>query len=801
MNIFFQNIPGRLRSVSTKKKIILLVLLGLPVWFLVSLPGKLFNAATSYVIEDKDGNLLNATIAADGQWRFPYNKNVPQKFIDCITTFEDKRFFKHPGVDPIAIVRAFTKNIKNKGVVQGGSTITMQVMRLSKKDDRRSIWNKLKESILALRLEMSYSKKEILAMYASNAPFGSNIVGLDAAAWRYYGRSPDKLSWGEMAALAVLPNAPSLVHPGKNRNVLLRKRNLLLNNLLAAGKINNNDAELAKLEPLPDEPLRLPQNAPHLLQRFIKDNKAWKQETKIKTTLDGNLQKNVSRILQQHQSVLKGNGINNTCALVLDVETGNTLAYVGNIADATNKEMEADVDVIAAPRSPGSALKPILYAAMLSDGLILPNSIIADIPMQVGNYSPKNFDLTYDGAVPANRALSRSLNVPAVKMLQQYKYQRFYETLQQAGITTLTRNADTYGLSLVLGGCEVTMWDLAAVYASMARALNHQTKNHGKLDTDDFHPANYYKRETTNKEQETRNIPLDATSIYFTFQAMQEVMRPGEEGLWQQFSSSQKIAWKTGTSFGFRDGWAIGLTPKNVVAVWVGNTDGEGRPGLIGVQTAAPILFDIFRLLPTGKWFEKPKYNFSYVPVCRKSGYRANIDCPETDTLFMPPNGNKAALCPYHKIIHLDASGNYRVTEECESPSSMQHKSWFILSPAMEYYYKQKNIDYIPLPPFKPGCTFSETGKLIEIIYPQPDAKIYVPLEITGERGKTVFTAAHRRAGAKIFWSLDDEFVATTQNFHQVGLNPSPGKHIITLVDENGVSVSRQFEILEKENH
>ncbi len=777
------------------------MLLGLLFWFWFSLPSKLFHASTSYVIEDKDGNLLNATIAADGQWRFPYNKNVPQKFIDCITTFEDKRFFKHPGVDPVAIVRAITKNIKNKEVVQGGSTITMQVMRLSKKDDRRSIWNKLKESILALRLEMSYSKKEILAMYASNAPFGSNIVGLDAAAWRYYGRSPDKLSWGEMAALAVLPNAPSLVHPGKNRNVLLRKRNLLLDNLLAAGKINNNDAELAKLEPLPDEPLRLPQNAPHLLQRFIKDNKAWKQETKIKTTLDGNLQKNVSRILQQHQSVLKGNGINNTCALVLDVETGNTLAYVGNIADATNKEMEADVDVIAAPRSPGSALKPILYAAMLSDGLILPNSIIADIPMQVGNYSPKNFDLTYDGAVPANRALSRSLNVPAVKMLQQYKYQRFYETLQQAGITTLTRNADTYGLSLVLGGCEVTMWDLAAVYASMARALNHQTKNHGKLDTDDFHPANYYKRETTNKEQETRNIPLDATSIYFTFQAMQEVMRPGEEGLWQQFSSSQKIAWKTGTSFGFRDGWAIGLTPKNVVAVWVGNTDGEGRPGLIGVQTAAPILFDIFRLLPPGKWFEKPKYNFSYVPVCRKSGYRANIDCPETDTLFMPPNGNKAALCPYHKIIHLDASGNYRVTEECESPSSMQHKSWFILSPAMEYYYKQKNIDYIPLPPFKPGCTFSETGKLIEIIYPQPDAKIYVPLEITGERGKTVFTAAHRRAGAKIFWSLDDEFVATTQNFHQVGLNPSPGKHIITLVDENGVSVSRQFEILEKENH
>jgi penicillin-binding protein 1C len=801
MNKFFQNIFDKLKHLSNRRKTFFLLLSGLLIWFWLSLPGKLFNTPTSYVIEDKDGNLLNATIAADGQWRFPHNKNLPPKFIDCITTFEDKRFFKHPGVDPVAVVRAITKNIKNKGPVQGGSTISMQVIRLSKKNDRRSIWNKIKESILALRLEMSYSKKEILALYASHAPFGSNIVGLDAAAWRYYGRSADKLSWGEMAALSVLPNAPALVHPGKNRQVLLKKRNRLLELLLKEGKIDSTGFGLAKLEPLPDEPLRLPQNAPHLLQRFKKENRAGNRQTKIRTTLDGALQKNVARILQQHQSVLKGNGINNACALVLDVETGNVLAYAGNIADPLNKDMEADVDAIAAPRSPGSALKPILYAAMLSDGLILPNSIIPDIPTQIGSYAPKNFDLGYDGAVPAGRALSRSLNVPAIKMLQQYKYQRFYETLQQCGISTLTRNADTYGLSLVLGGCEVTMWDIAGVYASMARSLTHQTKNYGKMMPEDFHQPNYIAStiKPDNKSRTTNNIPLDATSIWFTFQAMQEVMRPGEEGLWQQFSSSQKIAWKTGTSFGFRDGWAIGVTPQNVVAVWTGNTDGEGRPGLIGVHTAAPVLFDIFRLLPNNKWFEKPRYNYAFVPVCRQSGYKANIDCPEADTLFMPPNGNRVALCAYHKIIHLDATGNFRATEACELPANMQHKSWFILSPAMEFYYKQRNIDYKILPPFKPGCTFSETGKLMEIIYPQPDAKIYVPLEINGERGRTVFTAAHRRASAKIFWSLDDTFIGTTQNFHQVGLNPPAGKHIITLVDENGVSMSRQFEILEKQ--
>ena len=784
-----------------------MLLVGLVTWFYFSLPKKLFNAPTSYVIEDKDGNLLNATIAADGQWRFPYNKNVPQKFIDCITTFEDKRFFKHPGVDPVSIGRAIVKNVKNKGVVQGGSTLTMQVIRLSKQDDKRSIWNKIKESILAVRLELSYSKKEIVALYASNAPFGSNVVGLDAAAWRYYGRSPDKLSWGEMATLAVLPNAPALVHPGKNRDVLLKKRNALLDKLLDAGKIDNSSCVLAKLEPLPEQPLTLPQFSPHLLQRFVKDNKNSNGTTKIKTTLDGTLQRNVAAIVQQHQAVLKGNGINNTCALVLDVETGNTVAYVGNISDPANKEMESDVDVIAAPRSPGSALKPILYAAMLSDGLILPNSIVPDIPTQIGSYAPQNFDLGYDGAVPANRALARSLNIPAVKLLQQYKYQRFYETLQHCGITTLTRSADTYGLSLILGGCEVTMWDLAGVYASMARTLNHQTRNHGKLNVTDFHPPNYISKESgignsaSNPILNSQSqIPLDATSIYFTFQAMQEVMRPGEEGLWQQFTSSQKIAWKTGTSFGFRDGWAIGVTAKNVIAVWVGNTDGEGRPGLVGVQTAAPILFDIFRLLPSVSWFEKPTNNYAFVPVCRQSGYRANIDCADVDTLFMPPNGIKAPLCPYHKIIHLDATGTYRVTEQCESPSNMQHKSWFILTPAMEYYYKQKNADYKILPPFKTGCEFAETGKVMEIIYPQPDAKIYVPLEISGERGKTVFTAAHRKSGAKIFWSLDDNYIGTTQNFHQIALNPSPGVHIITLVDENGISISRQFEILEKEH-
>lgn len=788
------------KGLSLRKKIMGVLLICFLTWFWNCLPNQLFTEPTSYVIEDKNGNLLNATIAEDGQWRFPAGNEVPDKFIQCITTFEDKRFYSHPGIDPIAIGRALMKDLQKGRKEQGGSTLTMQVIRLSLNNNRRSIWNKMRECIMAVRAEIRYSKTDILALYAAHAPFGSNVVGLEAAAWRYFGRKPNELSWGEMATLAVLPNAPSLVHPGKNRTVLMAKRNALLNQLLAAKKIDSSTCELAKMETLPDAPLPLPQMAPHLFQRFRNETRNASGNTRIRTTVEIDLQSSVSRILQHHQGTLQGNGINNACALVLDVETGNALAYVGNINAPRKPEWEADVDVIAAPRSPGSALKPILYAAMLSDGLLLPQQLVPDVPMQIGNYAPQNFDLGFDGAVPAANALARSLNIPAVKMLQQYKYQRFYEVLQQCGIRTLNRSADAYGLSLVLGGCEVTMWDMAGAYASMARALLHAKSNSSASISADFHPPGYgLKKE---KVQNNASIPLDPTSIWFTFQAMREVMRPGEEGLWQQFTSSQTIAWKTGTSFGFRDAWAIGITPKYVVAVWVGNADGEGRPGLIGIKTAAPILFDIFHLLPSTEWFQRPTNHFSYVPVCRTSGFRAQADCEFVDTLFMPEKGNNAPMCPYHRKIHLDATGQFRVNETCENPSTMQHVSWFVLSPAMEYYYKQKNADYRLLPPYKPGCEQSVQGdnnRSIELIYPQSDAKIYVPLEMSGERGKTIFTAAHRRADAKIFWSLDDQFLTTTQHFHQVALDPAPGKHIITLVDENGISLSRAFEVLAKE--
>ncbi|MEH3112358.1 penicillin-binding protein 1C [Pedobacter terrae] len=677
-----------------------LICFALILGFLFSLPSKLFKTPTSYVIEASNGHLLSAAIASDGQWRFPEADSVPIKFKNCIIAFEDKRFYKHFGVDILAMSRAIRQNWSAKSVVSGGSTLTMQVIRLSRKQDR-TIWQKLLEVILAFRLEIKYSKEEILGLYTANAPFGSNVVGLEAASWRYYGRDAKTLSWGEMATLAVLPNSPSLVHPGKNSTRLIKKRNDLLDKLAQFKYIDQATANLSKLEPVPGKPMPLPQHAPHLLNRFkIERANLNIPSTRITSTLDEDIQLKINAILKRYHNRYRANDINNISALVLDARTGQVVSYVGNIYQPENTELQSHVDMIKAPRSPGSTLKPLLYASMMNDGFILPHTIIPDIPTQIAGYSPQNYDLGYDGAIAADKALSRSLNIPAVKMLQQYKYERFYDKLKKLGIGTLNQPADHYGLSLILGGSEVTMWDLANTYMGMVRTLNHFNTYKGLYNPKDYEQATYFNLQTKDEQDYQRNSFLDHGAIWATFNAMEEVMRPGDEGLWEQFSSSQRIAWKTGTSFGFRDAWAIGLTPDYVVCVWVGNADGEGRPGLVGIEAAAPVLFDIFRLLPNDKWFETPTTKLKKLNVCKQSGYKAGEYCTDVIQELDPVAGEKTAVCPFHKLVHLDKTGTFRVTDQCESITQMQHKSWFILPPAMEYYYKIKNSDYKSLPPF-----------------------------------------------------------------------------------------------------
>ncbi len=782
-----------MKYLKTKKGILLITLLLCCIWFWFCLPAPLFKNKTSTVLEDKDGNLLAARIADDKQWRFPQNKNVPIKFIASIIQFEDRAFFAHKGFDPAAFTRAIYQNIKAKKIVSGGSTLSMQVIRLSRKGKNRSFFEKCIEIILATRLELTYSKYEILSLYASNAPFGGNVVGIDAASWRYFGRDVSKLSWAEAATLAILPNAPSLIYPGKNQDRLKDKRNRLLDQLFKAKIIDKETCELSKEEPLPGKPHTLPQIAPHLLQRIAQEGYNGERVT---STIDGHLQERVNEIVENHHKILKANEIHNACAIVLDVNSGNVLAYVGNTDNTGKPEYQSDVDVINAPRSTGSILKPFLFASMLNDGEMLATTLIPDIPTQIAGYAPQNYNQTFDGAVPAKRALARSLNIPAVRMLQNYGIEKFNYNLKKIGMTTLKFTPDHYGLSIILGGAEGKLWDIVGMYASMARTLNHYTTYNGKYDKNDFHPPYYSSKKTKDVDLGNTTI-LDAASIYLTFEAMVEVSRPDEDAGWRQYTSANKVAWKTGTSFGYRDGWAIGVTPNYVVGVWVGNSDGEGRPGLVGIQTAAPILFDIFSVLKQSKWFSTPYDEMERVAICHQSGCRSTEICEPIDTAWIQKSGLRSEPCKYHRLIHLDASGKYRVNSNCEDVNKMQHRSWFVLPPAMEWYYKSKNPSYEELPMLRSDC---ETSGLIamEIIYPKQFSKIYVPVELDGTMGKTIFQVAHRKANALIYWHLDGVYIGSTQTVHQMGLSPDEGIHTLTLVDEEGESIVQQFEIVSK---
>jgi len=757
--------------------------------------GRIFNEPLSTVLLDQEGNLLGAKIAADQQWRFPERQEVPEKFKKAILTYEDHYFYYHPGFNPIALIRAIYQDIKSRKIVSGGSTISMQVIRLMRKNKKRTIGEKLIEIFKSFRLELTHSKAEILALYASHAPFGGNTVGLDAAAWRYFGIYPENLSWAEAATLAILPNSPALIYPGKNQARLLQKRDRLLERLYKSGIIDRTTCDLAKAETLPQKPYSLPQLAPHLLERGVKEGLSGKR---IPSTLNIRLQEKVNEILLLHYPQLKANEIENASALIIEVNSGNVVAYAGNIPYENEAEYGNDVDVINSPRSTGSILKPFLYTAMLNDGLILPNSLIPDVPIQIGGFIPENNTLTYDGAVPAHQALSRSLNIPAVKMLQTYGYDQFCALLRKIGMTTLTKPADHYGLSLILGGAEAKLCDLAGIYASMARTLNHYTES-GMYDKNDFHPPVYFRSDKIkNPELTSHTSVFDAASIFLAFSAMVEVARPDEEQQWQLFSSSSKIAWKTGTSFGNRDAWAIGLTPGYVVAVWVGNASGEGRPGLTGIGTAAPVLFDIFKALPYTPWFKTPYNEMLPVGVCRQSGFRASSICDEVDTLWVQKKGLRSSACPFHQMIHLDKTGTWQVNSNCVAPSEMVHKAWFVLPPIQEWYFRNKNPFYKVLPPFMPGCTASEFHTM-DMIYPHPNSRIYLPVDIDGKPGSTVFRVAHRHPQRLIYWHLDDHFIGTTVQNHQMAISPGRGMHSITLVDETGESLTVKFEILTKE--
>lgn len=428
---------------------------------------------------------------------------------------------------------------------------------------------------------------------------------------------------------------------------------------------------------------------------------------------------------------------------------------------------------------------------MLNDGMILPSTLVSDVPLNINGFTPHNYNRRFYGAVPAHRAIERSLNVPLVRMLSRYNTGRFMELLKKQGMTTLWFSEDHYGASLILGGAEGSLWNLAGMYASMARVLSHYPDYSGRYDPSDIHPLTL--KPSVPKEpiisvadpRLARHGLLSAASIWFAFDAMSALSRPEEESDWQQFESMKRVAWKTGTSYGSRDAWAIGVTPRYVVGVWVGNASGEGRAGLTGVGNAAPVLFDIFSMLPGGGWFAQPYDEMELAPICRLSGHRASDICDRIDSLYIPAAGIDTPVCPYHRRVHLSADERYRVNSSCIPVADIVTKPWFVLPPSQEYYYRMYNAGYKPLPPWMPGCV-QPGERNIEIIYPEHKSALYLPRGFTGEQEKFVFRAALAERDAAIYWYVDDEYAGSTEGNHQLALRAAPGEHVLTLVDDAG---------------
>ena len=787
LQAFLQRILNYIKN-NKKKSAIAFILL---VVYYFSLPRTLFEEPYSTVIESNDGELLAAKIARDGQWRFPANDSVPDKFKKCIVYFEDEHFRYHPGFNPAAMYKAFLQNKSAGKVVRGGSTLTQQVIRLSRKNKKRTYYEKAIEIVLATRLEFRHSKEKIIELYAAHAPFGGNVVGLEMASWRYFGVQSHQLSWAESATLAVLPNAPSLIYPGKNQQKLLKKRNALLWKLYNEKVIDKMTYQLSIEEPLPQKPYNLPQIAPHLLQRIAKANEG----KRIKTTIDISLQNRVNQIASYYYNQYKQNEVHNLAIMVVDIQNRNIISYVGN--SPTDKEHDKDVDIITAPRSTGSILKPLLYASMLDEGEILPNTLVPDIPTQISGYAPENFNLTFDGAVPAQRALSRSLNIPAVLMLQDHGVHKFYELLQEFKLRNINKHPYHYGLSLILGGAESNLWDLCRTYANLSSTITYFNSSNGKYRENEFAELNY----TNGFEQEygdenNQKTILSAGSIYLTYNAMKEVNRPEGDEAWKFYDSSLEIAWKTGTSFGNRDAWAIGTNSRYVVGVWVGNASGEGRPQLTGVDSSAPILFDVFNLVPRKAFFKPPLNDLEEVEVCTKSGHLAQDDCPKIKQLINR-KGKKTAICPYHKLIHLDATEQFRVNSSCESVDSIVVKNWFVLPPVMEWYYKSLHIDYQVLPPYREDCLQAQNTSM-DFIYPKNNSKIYLTKGFSGKVQPVIIKVAHSNKEMKLHWFIDDQYKGTTQTFHEMQIEANSGAHYITVTDEFGNEIKRKIEIVKE---
>jgi len=781
-------LPIRLPKVA-RWVLLVIIFSGLAFWYFGIQPHQWFNQGFGTLILDNKGKPLSASLNENEQFRFVNTDSIPNKVKECVLTYEDQYFYYHPGVNPISITNAVWQAIKGNKL-RGGSTLTMQVVRIATGNREKTFSRKLKEIVFATRLEAAYSKKEILDQYLSLAPYGSNIIGIQAASWRYFGKSATDLSWAQAAMLAVLPNNPAHLYPGKNNALLKEKRNKLLKRLLDNGTIALETYQFSIAEGIPTGQSYFPQMATHLLNQ---ERSKHPKGTTVTSTINSNLQARCTQIAEQYARYQQQtNQVNNLSVIITETNSGKVIAYLGNAPGGFTPNWY--VDAGKANRSYGSLLKPFIYAAALDQGKIMPEAWLEDIPHNYSGYSPKNFYNTYQGYEKANLALANSLNTCFVSLLSDFGVQRFHRLMRNYGMR-LPQEAAHYGLSIALGGAEENLWQLTSMYRNMGKLLTIQN---AALLAQEIGPI-YYDKPSLYPQPDA--VPLvSRQAAYLTLSALVNSKRPDLSDHWVRFAEQRKIAWKTGTSFGLRDAWSIGVTPNYTIGVWIGNATGEGRAQLTGTKTAAPLMFQLFELLPSeNRWFTAPPL----VPyqVCAITGWKATAACDSTQTTYSLPSKVGVNLdCKWHKKIITNNLGTHRVHFNCYEAANATKRNALIIEGAPNWFFREwerKNLsanqtiykDY----PWWPGC--SPTQNEAKIVYPTSGMSI-VPVpkkadEVLGFYAK----ATNDKANSELYWQLDGNYLTTSKGKGHVFVPTAEGigSHTLTIVNEYGSTHSITF--------
>lgn len=722
----------------------------------------------SSIILSSNGSIIHAFLNNNDKWRMKTGLDeISHTLRKTIIYKEDKYFYYHPGINPVSIARALFYNILTHKRTSGASTISMQVARMLERK-KRSYGNKFIEIFRAFQLEWHYTKDEILQLYLNLVPYGGNIEGVKSASMLYFQKKPETLSLAQITTLSIIPNRPTSLKIGENNSYIFQERNKWLKRFLKDEIFSTQDVADALNEPLNAQRYSAPKQAPHFSIRMY--NK-YPNEPILTTSLDIQKQQKVEAIVRNYITTLKNMHISNAAVMLINNHTHAVETYIGS-ADFFDIKSQGQVDGVNAIRSPGSTLKPLLYALAMDKGFITPKTTIADVPVNFSGYRPENYDNQYHGKITIEKALALSLNVPAVKILDKTSVHSIAEKLGMANFKWINKNKNNLGLSLILGGCGVTLEELTNLYSTFANNGKYQNLK--------------WRVDEKDSAKDSASVSLFSHSAsYMVSNILTQLLRPDLPYKFENSVHLPKVAWKTGTSYGRRDGWSIGYNVDYTVGVWIGNFNGEGVPELNGAEYATPLLFEIFNNISYNnnkKWLTEPK-ELGYRLVCAETGMVPGDSCKNQIIDFNIPTVSSNTKCEHLKQVYTDAIENTSYCKTCLPENGYKVKWYYNYLPELIDYYETNHIPYVKIPGHNNECTRLYTDMAPEITSPT-DGMEYLIIE---EESKQLMLSCNVENGVKnVFWYIDDKLFQTAKAKEKVFFIPTAGRHKISCVDDKG---------------